>query len=167
MPQVEILRKIDHFCLSSITECDSSSNRGISSSKSSMSGKFYVLPAPNLVSPSLIKSLNYVRSLVARHIPRLSFPQLIPSQSSNAGNQSLQTLSSLLSRSFNSNLSPETAQNHEIPERDELPPPSTSEISFQVRMNSRVDEQYSYSDLLKWRWGGTRDQQSSSTMMLG
>ncbi|CAA6654937.1 unnamed protein product [Spirodela intermedia] len=166
VPKIETLRQIDNFCSNSIAECDSLSNRGMALASSSTSGSVYSLPANNFVSPSLVKSLNYVRSLVARHIPRLSFPQVTPSQSSNAGNQSLQTLSTLLSRSFNSNLSPESVHSHEIPERKEVLRPSTLDLSSRERMKAGGNDHYIYSDLLKWRWAGAREQ-SSSIMVSG
>lgn len=164
VPKVETLRQIDNFCSNSIADCDSLSNRGMTSAKSSTFGSVYSLPAHNFVPPPPVKSLNYVRSLVARHIPRLSFPQVTPSQSSNAGNQSLQTLSTLLCRSFNSNLSPESGHNHEIPERKEVLRPSTLDLSSQENMKAGVNDHYIYSDLLKWRWAGAREQ-STSTMV--
>ncbi|KAG6466365.1 hypothetical protein ZIOFF_075856 [Zingiber officinale] len=118
VPKLSILRQIDLFCVNSIAECESiNSRREQELSKSlihhaktsSKVSNVYVpsLAPSNFTSTSLIKSLNYVRSLVARHTPKLSFQPIAQSMVSPASKQSLPSLSSLLSRSFNSHLSPD------------------------------------------------------------
>uniref|UniRef100_A0A1D1YJE2 SANT domain-containing protein 2 n=1 Tax=Anthurium amnicola TaxID=1678845 RepID=A0A1D1YJE2_9ARAE len=175
VPKVETLRQIDNFCANAILECDSIPNRRMSSSTklssrlsggSSTSGSAspYSLPAHSFASPSLVKSLNYVRSLVARHIPRLSFQQVPPIGPANAGKQPLQTLSTLLRRSFNSHLSPESVNSHESPERKEVLHPSTLNLSNVEKIEAKINNNYIYNDLLKWRWPGMREQSSSTVM---
>ncbi|XP_078429132.1 uncharacterized protein LOC144701249 [Wolffia australiana] len=163
VPKVETLRKIDTFCSNLIAECDSSSRSQNTVAKLSNPQTLFLSSAQNFVSPALLKSLHYVQSLVARHIPRLSFPQVTPSQLSNAGTQSLQTLSSLLSRSFNTNLSPETVLHHEIPEIEEIPLLPTQDHSSQ-QAKHHISDQYIFCDLLKWRWSLAREQQSGAVV---
>lgn len=90
IPKVQTLRHIDQFCENSIVECDSGSNPRASLWSKSLNQEPGTLAlalnahspyvhASNFASPELVKSLNYVRALVARHIPKLSFQPLTQS----------------------------------------------------------------------------------------
>ncbi|KAF8365032.1 hypothetical protein HHK36_032965 [Tetracentron sinense] len=92
---------------------------------------FHLDTATSFASGALVKSLNYVRSLVAQHIPKRSFQPAAFTGASTATKQSLPSLSSLLSRSFNSQLSPTTVNSRESPERKEASSFSVSNLSMQ------------------------------------
>ncbi|XP_008812028.1 uncharacterized protein LOC103723019 isoform X2 [Phoenix dactylifera] len=173
VPKVQTLRQIDLFCANLIAECKSVTNRRVSlwsKSLSQHSGISAVasnaivpsLPASNFASASLVKSLNYVRSLVARHIPKLSFQPLAQSGASISAKQSLPTLSSLLSRSFTSQLSPEVISNRDSLESREGSGVSASGLSSVEKVDGGENNKYIFFDLLKWRWSWDREHQVSS-----
>lgn len=165
IPKVSTLRQIDLFCANSIADCESANIRRIPdlsksptqhSKTSSSASNAYVpsLPTSNFASASLIKSLNYVRSLVARHTPKLSFQPVLQSVTSTAAKHLLPSLSSLLSKSFNSHLSSDGLSSKDTLENKELSGPSPSgSASFQDASDGEVHK-YMFSDILKWRWPG-------------
>lgn len=170
-PSEETLLQIDRFCLQIIAECDiglsrkflpwsHSLNQQSSAAKAPVNGT--PLPVSSFASASLIKSLNYVRSLVAQHIPRRSFQPAAFAGASSAPRQILPSLSSLLSRSFNSQLSP--ANDGESSERID----TTLSVPSQRKTESLdgIDDlEYITADVLKWRWRS--DQDSAATLIVG
>ncbi|ONK62305.1 uncharacterized protein A4U43_C07F2530 [Asparagus officinalis] len=163
VPKVQILRQIDHFCANSIIECDSIANPRVSLWSKSLSqqpGTSSVtsnalspsLHASNFASPSLVKSLCYVRSLVARHIPKLSFQPSGHSGGSASMKQLLPTLSSFLSRSVTSHLSPEVVSSRESPQRKEGPVQSALSLSSLDNVEEGDSNRNISVDLLTWRW---------------
>ncbi|KAH9623434.1 hypothetical protein KSS87_002680 [Heliosperma pusillum] len=171
-PSEEILLQIDKFCVHIITECDIGLSRKLlpwshslnqqSGTTTTLSNSATPLPVSSFASPTLIKSLKYVRSLVAQHIPRRSFQPAAFAGAPTASKQFLPSLSSLLSRSFNSQLSP--AKNLESPGRID----TTLSVPSQRKIESCEgidDTDYITSDVLKWRWAG--DQHSSAALADG
>nr|XP_029120236.1 uncharacterized protein LOC105044449 isoform X2 [Elaeis guineensis] len=170
VPKVQTLRQIDLFCANSIAECESVTNRRVSLWSKSLSQHSGIsvaasnaivpsLPVSDFHSASLVKSLHYVRSLVARHIPKLSFQPLAQSGASTSAKQSLPTLSSLLSRSFTSQLSPEAISNRDSLESRECSSPSASGFSSLEKVDGGENNKYIFVDLVKWRWPGDREDQ--------
>ncbi|XWS56557.1 hypothetical protein CRYUN_Cryun09bG0095600 [Craigia yunnanensis] len=169
-PSEETLIQIDRFCVNLITECDISPNRRLSpwsqslnqqsgSSTTSMSSASAspLLPVSSFASMALVKSLNYVRSLVSQHIPKRLFQPAAFAGATLASRQSLPTLSSLLSRSFNSQLCP--VNGGESSEKKDTTTLSVSNLS-NIREADGIDNpEYIADDVLKWRWLG--DHQSS------
>ncbi|XP_052185086.1 uncharacterized protein LOC127796757 isoform X3 [Diospyros lotus] len=115
------------------------------------------LPVSSFSSLALVKSLNYVRSLVAQHLPKRSFQPAAFAGAPSASKQSLPTLSSLLSRSFNSQLSPasskETSENKEVSALSISTPPIAEKVDGDDVL------EFIALDVLKWRW--YRNEQSS------
>lgn len=110
------------------------------------------LPVASFASGALVKSLNYVRSLVAQHIPKRSFQPAAFAGASLASRQALPSLSSLLSRSFNSQLSPANAgESSEIKDAATL---SVSNLSNIEEADAIESIEYIAPDVLKWRWIG-------------
>ncbi|KAJ7975837.1 SANT domain-containing protein 2 [Quillaja saponaria] len=143
-PSEETLQQIDRFCLHTIAECDINPNRRLSprsqssnqqAGASTTSTNVSPLPVSSFASEALVKSLRYVRSLVAQHIPRRSLP----------------TLSSLLSKSFNNQLTPAS-----IPES--LEKDAIALCGSKLFKIETVDEKENIGfishDVLKWRWLG-------------
>ncbi|KAA8539438.1 hypothetical protein F0562_026130 [Nyssa sinensis] len=158
-PSEETLQQIDRFCVSIISECDISPNRRLSPCSQSSSQECGVsttstntspLPVSSFASGTLKKSLNYVRSLVARHIPRRSFQPAVFAGVLPASRQSLPTMSSLLSRSFNSQLSP--ANNKESSENTEASALSVLKSPISEKVDGMEDLDFIALDVLKWRW---------------
>ncbi|KAF9592118.1 hypothetical protein IFM89_011956 [Coptis chinensis] len=173
VPSEQTLLQIDQFCASSISECDSGPNQRAtpwSKSSSQHSGAsvtaantFSPLPASRFPSEALLKSLNYVRALVARHIPKRSFQPENFVGSTTSSKPSLPTLSSLFSRSSNSPLSPTSVTSRESPERKD-----TSNLSVSKSLNVENIErkevyEYISTDVLTWRWPGEPQLSSTST----
>lgn len=90
---------------------------------------------------------------MARHIPKRSFQPA--GFAASASRQSLPSLSSLLSRSFNSQLNPSNA---ESPENNDASSLSVSNFSNVEKVDGE-DIEYIALDVLQWRWPG--EQQSS------
>lgn len=154
IPSEQTLHQIDQFCVSSIFECDFGKNQRAapwSKSSSQQSGASMPLPASSFASNELVKSLRYVRSLVAKHNPKQSFQ---PSNlgGASASKQALPTLSSLLSKSFNSPLSPTSITKKDSPERQETPYSSVSCLTTVDTDVRREDVDYIPVDVLTWRW---------------
>ncbi|OMO96931.1 hypothetical protein COLO4_14967 [Corchorus olitorius] len=170
-PSEETLLQIDRFCLNIIAECDISPNRrlspwsrslnqqsGSSSTSTSSTSASPSLPVSSFASVALVKSLNYVRSLVAQHIPKRSFQPAAFAGATLASRQSLPTLSSLLSRSFNSQLCP--VNGAESSEKKDASTISVSNLSNIEEADGIENPEYIAHDVLKWRW--LRDHPSSS-----
>lgn len=115
------------------------------------------LSVPSFASGTLVKSLNYVRSLVSQHLPRRSFQPAAFSGALSATRQSLPSLSSLLSRSFNAQLSP--AHSGEPLENKDVTTMSVLNLSNIEKADGMEDLEYLALDVLRWRWLG--EQQSS------
>ncbi|KAM0948257.1 hypothetical protein DsansV1_C07g0076381 [Dioscorea sansibarensis] len=169
VPKVQTLRQIDNFCEHSLVECETMSSQRVSlwsksfghssGTSSVLSNSFSsLMPNSNFASASLIKSINYVRSLVARHIPKVSFQPMALSGGSTVARQSLPSLSTLFSRSFTSQLSPLVVNSS--PERKGISSPSASTVSLIDIVDGVDNSKYIISDLLKWRCNGDREQQS-------
>lgn len=150
--------------MNAIAECESVNSRRVpmltksstqrSKSSSTVSNACVPsLPRSNFVSASLMKSLNYVRSLVARHTPKLSFQPVMQTTASTSAKQLLPTLSSLLTRSFTSHLSPEVVSSKDALEIKEPSGPSASALSNIEEVDGEGNK-YIFSDILKWRWPG-------------
>ncbi|XVF83622.1 hypothetical protein PTKIN_Ptkin16aG0504400 [Pterospermum kingtungense] len=162
-PSEEILLQIDRFCVNLIAECDISPNRrlspwsrslnqqsGSSTISSSSASASPSLPVSSFASEALVKSLNYLRSLVAQYIPKRSFQQAAFAGATLASRQSLPTLSSLLSRSFNSQLCP--VSGGESSEKKDAATLSISNLSNIEEAGENPE--YIAHDVLKWRWLG-------------
>ncbi|KAH1045651.1 hypothetical protein J1N35_036435 [Gossypium stocksii] len=175
-PSEETLLQIDRFCVSLIAECDISPNRRLSpwsrslnqqsgssatstSTSTSSASASPLLPVSSFASIALVKSLNYVRSLVAQHIPKRSFQPAGFAGASLASRQSLPSLTSLLSRSFNSQRCPVNVG--ESSEKKDATALSVSNFSNIEDADRIENPEYIAHDVLKWRW--LRDHQSPFT----
>ncbi|KAL2541549.1 hypothetical protein Adt_02527 [Abeliophyllum distichum] len=165
-PSEETLLQIDRFCVSIIAECDVSINRKLapwSRSLSQQSGmpipstNVSPLPVSSFASGALVKSLNYVRSLVAQYIPKRSFQSAVFAGAPPASRQSLPTLSSILSRSFNSQFSP--ANSKDALESKDTSITSVSDSPIAEEVDEMEDQEFIALDVFRWRWFG--NQQSS------
>ncbi|KAJ6311703.1 hypothetical protein OIU76_012381 [Salix suchowensis] len=160
-PSEETLFQIDRFCLSLISECDISLKRR-SLTWCGSPNQQYVSSTSTIYSPSppvyifasgaLVKSLNYVRSLVGQHIPKRSFQPSAFAGAPSVARQSLPTLSSLLSRSFNSPISP--ASGVESSEKKDTTTLPVSNLSNVENVEVIEDLDYIAVDVLQWRWVG-------------
>ncbi|KAL6853317.1 hypothetical protein ACP4OV_019346 [Aristida adscensionis] len=164
IPRVQTLRQIDSFCANTIAKCEPMANNRAASAPNSSP---LAPPISNFASASLVKSLNYVRSLVARHIPKLSFQPIVQSAASK---QSLPSLSSFLNRSLVSQLTPEVISNREHLESKEFHSPSdiTSATSEKVDGGEPGDDsKYISFDILSWRWHIYGERQASTSSKEG
>ncbi|KAF8081557.1 hypothetical protein N665_0879s0013 [Sinapis alba] len=150
-PGEETLLQVDKFCVNLIAECDASLKQKSLPVLSAPAGAS-PLPVSSFASAALVKSLHYVRSLVALHIPRRSFQPAAFAGATLASRQLLPSLSSLLSKSFNSQLSPANAA--ESPQKKDAANLSVSNLSNIEEFNAMEDSEYISSDLLNWRWVG-------------
>lgn len=115
------------------------------------------LPVSTFASEALVKSLSYVRSLVSQHIPKRLFQPASFAGPPSSG-QSLPTLSSLLSKSFNSQLTPasipETQSSTSV--QEQLEKESSSLPVSRLSKIEKADEMdelgFIAHDVLKWRW---------------
>ncbi|CAI0443137.1 unnamed protein product [Linum tenue] len=110
------------------------------------------LPVSSFASGALVKSLNYVRSLVAQHVPKRSFQPAAFSGSPSASRQSLPALSSFLRKSFNSQLSP--ANNAESSDNRDATGSPVSQFSNMEKADVMEDIDHIAYDVLNWRWAG-------------
>ncbi|XP_051121707.1 uncharacterized protein LOC127245098 isoform X2 [Andrographis paniculata] len=165
-PGEETLVQIDRFCISIIAECDVGQYRklapwprslGPNSSVPVQPANVNLLPVSSFSSGALVKSLNYVRSLVAQHIPKRSFQPAAFAGAAPASRQALPSLSSLLSKSFNSQLSP--ANGKESLESKDTSVTSVSDAPIAEEIDELRDLEFMALDVFRWRWCG--DQQSS------
>lgn len=162
-PSEETLLQIDRFCSAVIADCVINPNQPWSQSLNRQSGASTTstISSPLLVSSvaseAHVKSLSYVRSLVARHIPKRLFQPASFAGPPSSG-KALPTLSSLLSKSFNSQLSPATVS--ETPSPASVPETLQKDsIGLSVSKSSKLekfDEKdelgFIADDVLKWRW---------------
>ncbi|CAM8962195.1 unnamed protein product [Rhodiola kirilowii] len=159
-PSEETLYQIDRFCLNTMVECDASPQKKFSDWRQSSNSTTVAqqpgastnpssLPGSNFASISLLKSLNYVRSLVAQHMPK-SFQPAAFAGSASSSRHLLPTLSSLLSRSFNSQLTPPS--NSGSLETNETYAVSTSTLTDTETSKGIEDVNYFLQDVLSWRW---------------
>ncbi|KAM6598914.1 hypothetical protein CsatA_018523 [Cannabis sativa] len=158
-PSEETLLQVDRFCVNIISECDTSPIRRLPprasiqlSGSSTASTNTSPLPVSSFTSGALVKSLNYVRSLVSQHIPKRLFQPAAFAGAPSASRQALPTLSSLLSKSFNSQLSP--AHSAEPSENKDITSLSLSNSSNIEKIDGTDDSEYIANDVLKWRWHG-------------
>ncbi|KAG8480344.1 hypothetical protein CXB51_024746 [Gossypium anomalum] len=171
-PSEDTLLQIDRFCVSLIAECDISPNRrlspwsrslnqqsGSSATSTSSASASPLLPVSSFASIALVKSLNYVRSLVAQHIPKRSFQPAGFAGATLASRQSLPSLTSLLSRSFNSQRCPVNVG--ESSEKKDATVLTVSNLSNIEDADRIENPEYIAHDVLKWRW--LRDHQSRFT----
>lgn len=142
-----------------IAECDTSPNRRLpprasiqQSGTSTASANISPLPVSSFTSGVLVKSLNYVRSLVSQHIPKRLFQPAAFAGALSASRQALPTLSSLLCKSFNNQLSP--AHSAEPSENKDVMSLSLSDSSNIEKVDGTDDSEYIAIDVLKWRWLG-------------
>ncbi|RDX62441.1 hypothetical protein CR513_59228, partial [Mucuna pruriens] len=162
-PSEETLLQIDRFCSTIIAECDINLNRPRSRSLNQQTGALATstntspLPVSSFTSEAIVKSLSYVRSLVAQHIPNRLFQSASFARPPSASGQSLPTLSSLLSKSFNSQLSPASVP--ESVEKDSIIS-SISKLSKIEKIDEKDELRFIAHDILQWRW--LEEQQSSS-----
>lgn len=105
-----------------------------------------------------MKSLSYVRSLVAQHTPKRLFQLASFAGPPSSSGQSLPTLSSLLSKSFNTQLSPSNVPEAptlagvpESLEKDSIAP-SVSKMSKIEKVDEKDELRFIAQDVLKWRW---------------
>ncbi|WZZ29435.1 hypothetical protein YC2023_012836 [Brassica napus] len=159
-PGEETLLQVDKFCVNLIAECDASLKQKSLPVLSAPAGAS-PLPVSSFASAALVKSLHYVRSLVALHIPRRSFQPAAFAGATLASRQLLPSLSSLLSKSFNSQLSPANAV--ESPQKKDAANLSVSNLSNIEEFNAMEDTEYISSDLLNWRWVGELQFSSASS----
>ncbi|KAJ1435536.1 hypothetical protein SESBI_05049, partial [Sesbania bispinosa] len=168
-PSEETLLQIDRFCSTIIAECVVRRNQPWSRSLNRQSSTSTTSPlnVSSVASEALVKSLSYVRSLVAQHIPKRLFQLASFAGPPSSSGQSLPTLSSLLSKSFNSQLSPanvpETLSPASVPEtleKDSIAL-STSNLSKIEKVDEKDELVFIANDVLKWRW--LEEPQSSST----
>ncbi|KAL4386737.1 hypothetical protein GQ457_09G029380 [Hibiscus cannabinus] len=169
-PSEETLLQIDRFCVNLIAECDISPNRRLSPWSQSLNQQSStsmtptssasaspLLPVSTFASVALVKSLNYVRSLVSQHIPKRSFQPAAFAGATMASRRSLPSLTSLLSRSFNSQLCPVNVG--ESLEKQDTTTLSVSNLSNIEESDGMENPEYIAHDVLKWRW--LRDHQST------
>lgn len=172
IPRVQTLRQIDLFCANTIAKCEpvanqraSSFGQNFGSSAAVPNSSLVAPPISNFASLSLVKSLNYVRSLVARHIPKLSFQPIVQSVAPISTKQSLPSLSSFLNRSLISQLTPEVITNREHLETKECHAPSDLISSASEKVDGGEhgdDSKYISFDILNWRWHVGERQASAS-----
>ncbi|KAK9062979.1 hypothetical protein SSX86_016849 [Deinandra increscens subsp. villosa] len=162
-PSEETLLEIDRFCLNIIMECDISPSRRLTAksltqqtggSSTTLNGS--PLPVASFASGGLVKSLNYIRSLVAQHVPRRSFQPAAFAGATSASRQPLPSLSSLMSKSFNSQISPGVSK--EASEIKEGSAVSVLDLPIAEDVGVEGDD-FIAIDVFKWRWHG--DPQSS------
>ncbi|KAL0456679.1 UNVERIFIED_CONTAM: hypothetical protein Slati_1007100 [Sesamum latifolium] len=97
------------------------------------------------------------RSLVAQYIPKRSFQPAAFAGAAPASRQVLPSLSSLLSKSFNSQLSP--ANGKESLESKDTSTASVSDSPIAEEVDELGNLEFIALDVFRWRWSG--DQQSS------
>ncbi|XP_057441776.1 uncharacterized protein LOC130733571 isoform X1 [Lotus japonicus] len=159
-PSEETLLQIDCFCSTIIAECEINLNRPWSISlnqKSAASTNTSPLPISTFASEAVVKSLSYVRSLVAQHIPKRLFQPVSFAGPPSASGQSLPTLSSLLRKSFNSQLCPVSVP--ETVERASVTS-TVSKLSKLEKFDEKDELGFIAHDVLQWRW--LEEQQSST-----
>lgn len=153
-PNEETLVQIDRFCANIIAECDLYLNRPWPRSLNPQSGSpttTNTTPSPvsSFASEALMKSLFYIRSVVALRIPKRYSQQASFAGAPSSSGQSLPSLSSLLSKSFKTHLSPVSAP--ESLEKDSIAS-SVSKLSKIESIDETDELEFIANDVLKWRW---------------
>ncbi|CAN1339027.1 hypothetical protein LINPERPRIM_LOCUS38300 [Linum perenne] len=161
-PSEETLLQIDRFCVNTISECDNSASRRSAPLSQSLHQQSITsaasthnlpsLPVSSFASGALVKSLNYVRSLVAQHIPKRSFQPAAFAGSPSSSRQALPALSSFLRKSFNSQLSP--ANTTESSDNRDVAALPVSHFSNMEKADAMEDFDHIAYDVLNWRWDG-------------
>eukprot|EP01018_Ginkgo_biloba_P020488 Gb_07792 [translate_table: standard] len=171
IPRIPTLQQIDMFCVNLIAECNAvankkaspwvqSANNQRSSSNISVNSSSPSSTSVAFASGALVKSLNYVCALVARHIPKHSFQSALFLGNSHAPSKRFSpTLSSLRSRSFSSQLSPGGIISRGSPENKEAAKSAVMNI-LGLETIDEEDLNYIAVDVLKLRWIGGKRQQS-------
>lgn len=108
------------------------------------------LPVSSVASSTLIKSLNYVRSLLAQHIPKRSSQPATFVGTASVSKHALPALSSMLKKSFNSQLNHATVA--ESSERKDDANLLISNKSLKKVDLVVEDLEYMANDVLQWRW---------------
>ncbi|KAJ4779233.1 hypothetical protein LUZ62_063490 [Rhynchospora pubera] len=152
IPKVQTLRQIELFCANSLSKCEPTGTQLQSNS--------FILPssASNFTNPSLVKSITYVRSLVAKHIPKLSF------QPMGLGRQPLNKppLSSIpSSRSISLKLNSEAGTGQDNVELKQVLRHSNLKGSPPEIVSTDDDSKYIIFDISKWRWHLDQQQTTS------
>ncbi|KAJ9539998.1 hypothetical protein OSB04_026504 [Centaurea solstitialis] len=133
-PSEETLLEIDRFCLNIIVECDNSPSRRLTPWSRSLSSQ-----------------------AVAQHVPKRSFQPAAFAGATSASRQSLPSLSSLMSKSFNSQISPGISK--EASEIKEGSATSVLDSPIPEDVDGVEGDEFIARDVFKWRWHG--DPQSS------
>ncbi|XP_057812898.2 uncharacterized protein LOC131026903 isoform X1 [Cryptomeria japonica] len=171
IPRIQTLQQIDFFCVNLIAECNAVTNKKSSSwvqsansehAASNISGNSSSTSSTSVAfaSEALVKSLNYVRALVSKHIPKHSFQSpLFAANSHTSSKRYSPTLSSLRSRSFGSQLSPGGIAGRGSPEIEEA---AKSAIMNIVGLETIDEEDLNYIalDVFKSQWIRGKHQQS-------
>ncbi|XP_057475378.1 uncharacterized protein LOC130763459 isoform X2 [Actinidia eriantha] len=157
-PSEDTLQQIDRFCVSIIAEFSVNPSRRSSSwsqpssqqsEASTTTTYIFPLPVSSFASlEALVKSLDYVRSLVAQHMPKWSFHAAAFSGAP----------SGLLSKSFNSQLSPKDSS-----ENKEASALSVSNSPIVEEVDGIDDLEFIALDVLEWRWCGGKQLSLLST----
>ncbi|XP_028549500.1 uncharacterized protein LOC110099906 isoform X2 [Dendrobium catenatum] len=163
-----MLRQIDRFCENCIFECESITKQRVSlwsmalsqNSRTASNVLPTFLPASSFALASLVKSLNYVRSLVQQQLPKLFIQPLGTSGPSTYGKQSLPSLSSFLTKSLTSHQNSEVVTSTDSPQRNQSSLQSLLKVSNLDGFDAGSSDKYIYSDLLSWRFSGDREHQS-------
>ncbi|KAL0929165.1 hypothetical protein M5K25_001109 [Dendrobium thyrsiflorum] len=171
-PKAQMLRQIDRFCENCIFECESITKQRVSlwsmalsqNSRTASNVLPSLLPASSFALASLVKSLNYVRSLVQQQLPKLFIQPLGTSGPSTSGKQSLPSLSSFLTKSLTSHLNSEVVTSTDSPQRNQSSLQSLLKVSNLDGFDAGSSDKYIYSDLLSWRFSGDREHQSPYLM---
>ncbi|KAI0531463.1 hypothetical protein KFK09_001018 [Dendrobium nobile] len=167
-PKAQMLRQIDRFCENCIFECESITKQRVSlwsmalsqNSRTASNPLPTFLPASSFALASLVKSLNYVRSLVQQQLPKLFIQPLGTSGPSTYGKQSLPSLSSFLTKSLTSHQNSEVVTSADSPQRNQSSLQSLLKVSNLDGFDAGSSDKYIYSDLLSWRFSGDREHQS-------
>lgn len=166
IPRIETLEQIDLFCVNLIAECNAVTNKKASpwlqsanslhvASTVSINSSSPTSTSAAFASGALVKSLNYVRGLVSRHIPRHSFQSAL----SHAPKRFSPTMTSFRSRSFGSPLSPGGTVSRGSPENKEAANLAITNI-LGLETIDEGNNNYIALDVLKSRWIVDRHQQS-------
>lgn len=155
---MNIIAECDPFLNHRSTQWSGTLNPAVAST--SVTNTSSPLPVSSFASATLIKSLNYVRSLVAQHIPKRSFQPAAFAGTASASKHALPALSSLLKKSFNSQLSPTNIVEPSEGKEDAV---LLSSNKFNLKKVDFVEDlEYIALDVLKWRW--LREHHDSRTL---
>ncbi|XP_071723412.1 uncharacterized protein [Rutidosis leptorrhynchoides] len=160
-PSEETLLQIDRFCVNTMTDCYVYPNRRLlpcslplsqQPNSSTVSTDASPLPVNSFTSGALVKSLNYVRSLVAQHLPKRSFQPASFAAASHSSRHSLPSSTSLSSRSFSAQLTPSNGR--ESLEKKDATALSASNLLNIEKVDGLEALEYIADDILQYRWLG-------------